>query len=86
MRIPRTGLASMHGQAITGARRINILFQAGVSMMLFLLCGAASSAKAQEIQFGIEGSIRRENGSVFFDVLSSRTDVVTVSIGVTFRF
>ena len=33
-----------------------------------------------------EGSIRRENGSVFFDVLSSRTDVVTVSVGVTFRF
>jgi hypothetical protein len=33
-----------------------------------------------------EGSIRRENGLVFFDVLSSRTDVVTVQIGVTFRF
>ena len=33
-----------------------------------------------------EGSVRRENGSVFFDVLSSRTDVVTVQIGVTFRF
>jgi len=33
-----------------------------------------------------EGSIRRENGLVFFDVLSSRTDVVSVQIGVTFRF
>jgi len=33
-----------------------------------------------------EGSIRRENGSVFFDVLSSRTDVVTASIGITFRY
>ena len=33
-----------------------------------------------------EGSVRRENGSVFFDVLASRTDVVTVQIGVTFRF
>ena len=33
-----------------------------------------------------EGSVRRENGTVFFDVLSSRTDVVTVQIGVTFRF
>ncbi len=54
MRIPRTGLASMHGRAITGARRINILFQAGVSIMLFLLWGGASSAKAQEIQFGID--------------------------------
>lgn len=33
-----------------------------------------------------EGSIRRENGSVFFDVLNSRTDVVTLQIGVTFRW
>jgi hypothetical protein len=33
-----------------------------------------------------EGSVQRENGSVFFEVLSSRTDVVTVQIGVTFRF
>lgn len=33
-----------------------------------------------------EGSVRREDGSVFFDVLSSRTDVVAVQIGVTFRF
>jgi hypothetical protein len=33
-----------------------------------------------------EGSVRRENGSVFFDVLASRTDVVSVQIGVTFRF
>jgi Outer membrane protein beta-barrel domain len=33
-----------------------------------------------------KGSIRRENGNVFFDVLSSRTDVVTVQVGITFRF
>lgn len=33
-----------------------------------------------------KGSIRRENGVVFFDVLNSRTDVVTVQVGVTFRF
>jgi opacity protein-like surface antigen len=33
-----------------------------------------------------KGSIRRENGSVSFDVLSSRTDVLTVQVGVTFRF
>lgn len=32
------------------------------------------------------GSIREENGQVFFDVLSSRTDVLAVQIGVTFRF
>lgn len=33
-----------------------------------------------------EGSIRRENGAVFFDVLRSRTDVVTAQVGITFRF
>jgi hypothetical protein len=33
-----------------------------------------------------EGSIREENGQVVFDVLSSRTDVLAVQIGVVFRF
>lgn len=33
-----------------------------------------------------KGSIREENGQVFFDVLSSRTDILAVQIGVTFRF
>lgn len=54
MRIPRTGLASMCARAITGARRINILFQAGVSMMLLLLLASAPGAQAQQIQFGLD--------------------------------
>lgn len=33
-----------------------------------------------------KGSIRMDNGGVFFDVFTSRTDVVTVQVGVTFRF
>ncbi len=33
-----------------------------------------------------KGSIREENGLVIFDVLSSRTDVLAIQIGVTFRF
>jgi hypothetical protein len=33
-----------------------------------------------------EGSIREENGQVVFDVLSSRTDVLSVQIGFVFRF
>jgi hypothetical protein len=33
-----------------------------------------------------KGSIREENGVVLFDVLSSRTDVLAVQVGVTFRF
>lgn len=33
-----------------------------------------------------KGSIREENGLVIFDVFSSRTDVLAVQIGVTFRF
>ena len=33
-----------------------------------------------------KGSIREVNGQVIFDVLSSRTDVLAVQVGVTFRF
>jgi hypothetical protein len=33
-----------------------------------------------------KGSIREENGQVVFDVFSSRTDVLAVQIGLTFRF
>jgi hypothetical protein len=33
-----------------------------------------------------EGSIREENGQVVFDVLSSRTDVLAIQVGVVFRF
>lgn len=51
---PRTGLASTRAHAITSARRINILFQAGALITLLLWCGAASSAQAQEIQFGLD--------------------------------
>lgn len=54
MQIPRTGLASTSGQTFTEVRRINILFHAGISMMLLLLWGAASDAHAQRIQFGVD--------------------------------
>jgi hypothetical protein len=33
-----------------------------------------------------KGSIREENGQAVFDVLSSRTDVIAVQVGVVFRF
>lgn len=42
--------------------------------------------RGSEAEYLKEGSIRQENGNVFFDVLSSRTDVVSFQIGVTFRF
>jgi hypothetical protein len=42
--------------------------------------------RGAEAEYLKEGSIRRENGFVFFDVLSSRTDVVSVQVGVTFRW
>ncbi|HYP26375.1 MAG TPA: outer membrane beta-barrel protein [Blastocatellia bacterium] len=42
--------------------------------------------RGSQAEYLKKGSIRRENGSVSFDVLSSRTDVVTVQVGVTFRF
>jgi len=42
--------------------------------------------RGSEAEYLREGSIRRENGNIFFDVLNSRTDVVSVQVGVTFRF
>lgn len=50
------------------------------------LDGKARYLRGGRAEYLKEGSVRRENGSVFFDVLSSRTDVVTVQIGITFRF
>lgn len=39
-----------------------------------------------EAEYLKEGSIRRENGEVKYDVLKSRTDVLTLQIGVALRF
>jgi hypothetical protein len=50
------------------------------------LDGKARYLRGGRAEYLKKGSIRRENGSVFFDVLSSRTDVVTVQVGITFRF
>jgi opacity protein-like surface antigen len=50
------------------------------------LDGKVRYLRGQQADYLKEGSIRRENGSVSFDVLTSRTDVVTVQVGVTFRF
>lgn len=42
--------------------------------------------RGSQAEYLKKGSIRRDNGSVSFDVLSSRTDVVTLQLGITFRF
>lgn len=42
--------------------------------------------KGSNAEYLKKGSIVRGGGQVFFDTLSSRTDLVTVQIGVTFRF
>jgi len=39
-----------------------------------------------EAEYLKEGSIRRENGDVFYDTIKSKTDLVTAQIGVTFEF
>jgi hypothetical protein len=39
-----------------------------------------------ELQYLKEGSIRRENGRVTYDILQSRTDLMGFLIGVAFRF
>lgn len=54
MRIPRTGLDSRRGQGLARAGQISILFQAGVSMIVLLLCGAQSNAQSQQFQFGLD--------------------------------
>jgi opacity protein-like surface antigen len=59
----------------SSAKRPVVLIDAGVRYL-----------RGSRAEYLREGSIRRENGAVFFDVLSSRTDVVTAQVGVTFRF
>lgn len=51
-----------------------------------LLDGKVRYLRGSRAEYLREGSIRRENGAVFFDVLRSRTDVVTAQVGITFRF
>lgn len=42
--------------------------------------------RGSRAEYLVEGSIDRRNGAIFFDTLTSRTDVFTVQIGITFRF
>ncbi|HJQ23952.1 MAG TPA: hypothetical protein VKA60_08540 [Blastocatellia bacterium] len=51
-----------------------------------LLDGRVRYLRGSRADYLREGSIRRENGTVFFDVLRSRTDIVTAQVGVTFQF
>jgi hypothetical protein len=50
-----------------------------------LLDGKLRYLRGSEADYLRKGSIRREGGSVFFDVLRSRTDVVSAQVGITFR-
>jgi hypothetical protein len=51
-----------------------------------MLDGRVRYLRGSEAEYLREGSIRRTNGSVSFEVLSSRTDVVTAQVGVSFVF
>jgi hypothetical protein len=51
-----------------------------------LLDGRVRYLRGSRAEYLREGSIRRENGNVFFDVLRSRTDIVTAQVGITFQF
>jgi len=42
--------------------------------------------RGSQAEYLKKGSIRQENGLAVFDVLSSRTDVIAVQVGVVFRF
>jgi hypothetical protein len=51
-----------------------------------MLDGGARYLRGSRARYLKKGSIRELDGRAFYDVLSSRTDVVSVQIGVTFRF
>jgi hypothetical protein len=51
-----------------------------------LLDGKVRYLRGSNAEYLKEGSIRREGGAVFFDVLASRTDVLTAQVGITIRF
>ncbi|HET9530599.1 MAG TPA: outer membrane beta-barrel protein [Blastocatellia bacterium] len=50
------------------------------------LDGKVRYLRGSKAEYLRRGSIRSEGGVIFFDVLSSRTDVVAAQFGVTFRF
>ena len=56
-------------------RRLEVLLDAGVRYL-----------RGSRAEYLREGSIRRDNGGVFFDILRSRTDAVTAQVGITFQF
>jgi opacity protein-like surface antigen len=60
---------------LMGGRESNLLLDMGVR---YLRGGRAEYLR--------EGSIREVDGSIVYDVLSSRTDTLTVQVGMTFRF
>ena len=67
---------------------------AGVQVPLFspksgggiMLDGSVRYLRGGRADYLRKGSIHEVNGQAFFDVFSSRTDVIAVQIGVTFRF
>ena len=52
----------------------------------FLLDLGARYILGGELQYLKEGSIRRENGSVIYDKIRSKTDLMQFMIGIVFRF
>jgi hypothetical protein len=51
-----------------------------------LLDGNVRYLRGSRAEYLRKGSIREVNGQVIYDVFASRTDVIAVQIGVTFRF
>lgn len=69
---------------VGGGVQISLYKQPG--KVEILLDGKVRYLRGSRARYLKEGSIRRENEQVFFDVLSSRTDVVGLQVGVTFQF
>jgi len=87
------------GEELTSTKNLSDLvfsygFGGGVQVRLarigrngdLCLDGKVRYLRGSKADYLREDSVIRQNGNVFFDVLSSRTNVVSVQAGVTFRF
>jgi len=66
-----------------GGLQVPISQKGGVEV---LLDGNVRYLRGGRADYLRKGSIRQENGLVFYDIYSSRTDVVAVQVGLSFRF
>jgi hypothetical protein len=68
-------MVSVYDGMIDSVHSIQVLLDGGIRYVL-----------GQEAEYLKEGSIRRENGTVEYDMIKSRTDMLRLHVGVAIRF